>query len=743
VKFLHAALRQYSGSYVHAKAIYTTAEPRGLGGPGSGNFGHSGRPGEVGGSAEFSGKSADGVFEGKTRVTIVNPHSNAHLVTRTETRGKRTRMYEGPHTHLPTATVEVDRSKRGLPPLRFEAHHHQLKAETPEDTLTQILGPKTTRKKLTLDTLDTLTDPQLTRLEKAYTQLAEGAKTTGERMGHSATRDAIRAKLRGAGGPGSGNFGHSGRPGEIGGSSSEGGSSSTNGTPSDPADSIDVETAEEGGSWSVTHWSDDADRMFTADRHAYYHPVAEFEPDNLVGIKGALIQGTLTLKHPKVIPYHESIDMTAEGVRKLKAEGYDGAINESGQEVIAFSPSESFTETSRKIDPYMKGLGGPGSGNFGHAGRPGEVGGSSSEGGSSWTDPGGQGHSGVTWKQPTDPKTGRPIPIKVNTVEDAVKLVTEGKVVEVKDVKTAFTLIDKLADLAAEAKANKGKEVNYDLCQVTVAGTNMFCTESLREAKVGSKEYKEGVPRLDMPQLAGLPEPGSEADSLPKNDKGEVDASGHFIHFLQGIGMKTTHEDVPAEKLRPSQRELVGQNVGGMMRNKDFDPAKDPIFISSDNYVVDGHHRWAATVGRDAEDGKLGDSTMKVRRINAPISEVLHLANEYSTRFGIKQKGVGAEARHAGGPGSGNFGHSGRPGEVGGSSGQSDEDFQAHTTNNPHKSTFDVGTEIQLERKGKPQTAQLHRKEHHGEEWRIHNEKGQYVYSEGFRYVMEHRKKSS
>jgi len=561
-------------------------------------------------------------------------------------------------------------------------------------------------------------------VEKGLGKIYDGNPTLN---GMTATVDALRfiskdgteTLIRTAGGPGSGNFGHGGRPGQIGGSSSDEGVVHKITGPGIGAGMASYDPARP----VTVHHTDKRDQNFeitgpTTGKVLVHKDDRGFVVTDARG------------KHPD------------EGGRRFtrvhhayatKDEALAVAIKLAKTRVNDLENAHEWPD-----DDDLETLGGPGSGNFGHAGRPGEVGGSSSEDGSSWKDPGGQNHSGVTWKQPTDPKTGRPIPIKVDTVEDAVKLVSEGKVVEVKDVKSAYTLIDKLAELSQQAKANTGKEIDYDLCQVTVAGTNMFCTESLREAKVGTKEYKEGVPRIEMPQLAGLPEPGSEADNLPKNAKGEVDASAHFIHFLQGIGMKTTHEEVPAEKLRASQRELVGQNVGGMMRNKDFDPAKDPIFISSDNYVVDGHHRWAATVGRDAEDGHLGDSTMKVRRINAPISEVLHLANEYSKRFGIKQKGVGAGARHAGGSGSGNFGHSGRPGEVGGSA---NKDFESYMTANPHKSTFEIGIEIPLERKGKPQMAKLVRKEHHGEEWRIHNERGQYVYSEGFRYVTEHRKK--
>jgi len=297
-------------------------------------------------------------------------------------------------------------------------------------------------------------------------------------------------------------------------------------------------------------------------------------------------------------------------------------------------------------DVDVKTLGGPGSGNFGHAGRPGEVGGSapadsgSGSGGSGgkgalWKSAGGWEHTGITWKQETDPKTGRAIPIKVNTVEEAAALVLDGKVVEVKDVREAHTLIANLAKMAQEAKAAGKEAKDYDLCQVTVKGSSIFCAESLR-----NEQYPNGVPRIEMPQLGGNPVPGSEADKLERSDvaKNEVDGSKQFITHLQGLGVTTTREQVPASNLRASQRELVGQNVGGMMTSTTYDPAKNPIFISADNYVVDGHHRWAAVVGKDAADGKLGELNMNVIRVNAPISEVLHLANAWSTKFGIAQK---------------------------------------------------------------------------------------------------------
>lgn len=240
----------------------------------------------------------------------------------------------------------------------------------------------------------------------------------------------------------------------------------------------------------------------------------------------------------------------------------------------------------------------------------------------------------TAWQQPTR-ANGRPIPIKVKTVEEAVALIHQGKVVEVADVKAAFTTITRLAEMAAEAKAAGTEARTYDLCQVSVAGTNLFCAKSLR-----TDEYPNGVPRLKMPQMGGHAVEGSDADQLPKNAAGEVNGAEAFVQHLRDIGIRTTTGQVPANTLRASQRELKGEQVGAMMRATSYDPGKEPIFISSDNYVVDGHHRWAAVVGRDAEDGHLGDSTMHVIRIKAPISEVLHLANHWATQFGIAPKAV-------------------------------------------------------------------------------------------------------
>ena len=146
---------------------------------------------------------------------------------------------------------------------------------------------------------------------------------------------------------------------------------------------------------------------------------------------------------------------------------------------------------------------------------------------------------------------------------------------------------DILEQAIAEAKANGEKAPNFNLCDITIPGTNLYCG--------GNK----GIPREQMPQFKGKPQPGSIADGLPKDKDGEVDTEAMFKKMLEDKGIKVSEPtQVPADQLKATQTELVGSKVAGMSKALDTDPNNPgitaPIYISSDGYVLDGHHRWAA-----------------------------------------------------------------------------------------------------------------------------------------------------
>ena len=236
-------------------------------------------------------------------------------------------------------------------------------------------------------------------------------------------------------------------------------------------------------------------------------------------------------------------------------------------------------------------------------------------------------------------------PPSKSDVREATKRLLAGEEIDMPDIKGAHTLINKLAKVAIKME-KKGEKLVYDLCKVTVKGASAFCG--------GNK----GIDRADMPQAKGDVVKGSKAEKLlakqnakrkaeGKDPKTEVDATKEFIAHMEKRGIKVGKPKmVRADKLKATQRNMQGEKVGGMMGAKDKKFLKEPIFVSRDGYVVDGHHRWAANLGLDMKDGKLGNNyRQNVIVLDAPISKILREANRFTSQFGIKRKTVAASKK--------------------------------------------------------------------------------------------------
>jgi hypothetical protein len=204
------------------------------------------------------------------------------------------------------------------------------------------------------------------------------------------------------------------------------------------------------------------------------------------------------------------------------------------------------------------------------------------------------------------------------------------------------TIIDKLAELGKQAKEKGEKAPNFNLCQVTVPGTNLYC------------DGNKGIPREDMPQFKGTPEAGSPADKLPKDENGEADTEEFFKEMLnkQGIDVSEPAE-VPADRLKATQSELVGVKVAGMSKvladpkHPAYEKITAPIYVSNDGYVLDGHHRWAAVVAHNASNPD-NQIPMKVRVIDEPIVPLVKRSNSFAEAIGIRAKK--ADTGAGGGP---------------------------------------------------------------------------------------------
>ena len=221
--------------------------------------------------------------------------------------------------------------------------------------------------------------------------------------------------------------------------------------------------------------------------------------------------------------------------------------------------------------------------------------------------------------------------------KEALDALRQGKTVSLGNPKEVNTLLEELHKFAKDAK-DKGEKVKLNLCKVSVPGTNLFCGDSLTGAD------GKPIPRDKMPQLAGKPKKGSpsdDKDKFPVDKDGEVNVGDAFEKYLAEKGIGTKLKDVPAAMLKASQSELKGDKVAFMMTPKGQKKVgldDNTIYVSKDGYVIDGHHRWAAKVGLDGEDGKLGDMKMKVKVIDMPIQDVLREANAFTSIMGIEPK---------------------------------------------------------------------------------------------------------
>jgi phage-related protein (TIGR01555 family) len=211
-----------------------------------------------------------------------------------------------------------------------------------------------------------------------------------------------------------------------------------------------------------------------------------------------------------------------------------------------------------------------------------------------------------------NPRTGV---IHTDNVNDAVLALYQDRHVELKQPKQVSTLIRTLGE--ATRAMVEGGEVppNYDLCKVSVAGTNLFCAET------------KGIPRIKMPQM-------------------DDEQTKAFIKYLGKLGFDSEKDVEKSANLRATQNQLdtakVNKFFERIKKDKQFKGDDKRLVISRDDYVLDGHHHWAAQIAADTIDNKLGDHKTKVYRVDIDIIPLYKLAMKFTGGKGAKGQGDSA-----------------------------------------------------------------------------------------------------
>lgn len=112
---------------------------------------------------------------------------------------------------------------------------------------------------------------------------------------------------------------------------------------------------------------------------------------------------------------------------------------------------------------------------------------------------------------------------------------------------------------------------------------------------------------------------GLKRDELPQIPSNSKD---FFLFLKEKCGVLTQKQKICANELAPSQDEFNIEKVKSIIDTKSING--DPIIVSNDNYVLDGHHRWLAAIN------VLPSTELDCIVCDCDIFNLYHFAKDYN-----------------------------------------------------------------------------------------------------------------
>jgi cytidyltransferase-like protein len=109
--------------------------------------------------------------------------------------------------------------------------------------------------------------------------------------------------------------------------------------------------------------------------------------------------------------------------------------------------------------------------------------------------------------------------------------------------------------------------------------------------------------------------------TFARKEMPQIGAASSFMKYLRDNEIGSKREKVDPSELRSSQMEFDRDKVDSIRMN----PSKNPIIVSNDGHVMDGHHRWLA----DKEENRECDAIV----CDLPILDLLYHAKNYSQQL--------------------------------------------------------------------------------------------------------------
>ena len=111
--------------------------------------------------------------------------------------------------------------------------------------------------------------------------------------------------------------------------------------------------------------------------------------------------------------------------------------------------------------------------------------------------------------------------------------------------------------------------------------------------------------------------------NIPRTELPQIKDQQDFLKWLNITQAVPYSTDVgPPTAVQPIQADLSHNKILGMMQSNDA-KIPSPFIISSDGYILDGHHRWASILN------KTPHFRCTFRRVSLPMEKLLPLARKY------------------------------------------------------------------------------------------------------------------
>lgn len=149
-------------------------------------------------------------------------------------------------------------------------------------------------------------------------------------------------------------------------------------------------------------------------------------------------------------------------------------------------------------------------------------------------------------------------------------------------------------------------------------------------------EHALDIRRSQMPQLKGFPSEDSLASRMQRKHNGKVDLNDDFLAYLMRCDVKLESCLMSCLDIKPVQSELVASQIAVNFATKLKKKLKKMYLVSSDGYLLDGHHGWATCLIEGRVNNSFPD--LAVMKIDLPIGDLLRVAKLFTDKMGIMAK---------------------------------------------------------------------------------------------------------